>query len=162
MVELLQPLSKMTVPMLRAALEERSLDSSGLKAVLVSRLQEAIDAPPPPPPEAPAPPAPEASEEPPPPPPGAPPPAETDEPPPPPPPAVPTIIDADTAGAKRKRSKAEEQPEVLPAPPLRAPDAPSAPALPTKPVMNVEQWCDDIEERHSQIIGIAPYTTEFE
>ena len=37
--------AKMTVPQLRAALEERGLDAKGLNAALVARLLEALDAP---------------------------------------------------------------------------------------------------------------------
>jgi hypothetical protein len=36
--------AKMTVPQLRAALEERGLDSKGLKAALVARLLDALAA----------------------------------------------------------------------------------------------------------------------
>ena len=39
-----QPLDKNTLPMLRAALEARKLDASGLKAVLVARLSAALGA----------------------------------------------------------------------------------------------------------------------
>ena len=37
--------AKMTVPQLREALEARGLDTKGLKAALVARLVEALDAP---------------------------------------------------------------------------------------------------------------------
>mmetsp|Transcript_43085 Transcript_43085/g.71630 ORF Transcript_43085/g.71630 Transcript_43085/m.71630 type:complete len:154 (+) Transcript_43085:83-544(+) len=149
--------SKLKVAELREELEKRGLDTSGLKPKLLERLKNAIsqeegDAPVAKPAAGEGPPAPAKDVE-------APrAPAEHVEAPPAPAEDVEAPPASEEAAVGEKRKRDEVEPEA-PAP-LPHPNTRETPAE-LLPKMNMEHWCE-IEDRHSEISGIAPFVPEFE